>query len=198
MASMEPLTTTGRAGERGLTLAGLIVIMTLMMIIVAYTVPRQWSTIVQRDRELQTIYTMKQFAKAIDAFETKNNHVLPVSLSQLKDARQPRFLRGKGELLDPLTGQADWLIITQAAGGGPTAVSPVRGANPIPSPATAPAGSPMQDYAGGPVGGIRPATNGDSLITFMGSSKYEEWKYTVLDYRNDRGARLASAAKMWQ
>jgi hypothetical protein len=32
----------------------------------------------------------------------------------------------------------------------------------------------------------------------MGSSKYEEWRYTVLDYRNERGARLASAAKMWQ
>jgi type II secretory pathway pseudopilin PulG len=190
MASMEPLTTTGRAGERGFTLAGLIVIMTLMMIIVAYTVPRQWSTIVQRDRELQTISTMKQFAKAIDAFE-KKNLALPVSVSQLKDARQPRFLRGKGELLDPLTGQADWLIITQAAGGGPTPV-PVPGGNPIPP------GIPMKDYAGGPFVGIRPGKNGDSLIKFMGSSKYEEWKYTVLDYRNDRGARLASAAKMWQ
>jgi hypothetical protein len=121
-----------------------------------------------------------------------------VSLSQLKDARQPRFLRGKGELLDPLTGQADWLVITQAAGGGPMPVPPVRGASPIPSTATAPAGIPMKDYAGGPFVGIRPGKNGDSLITFMGSSKYEEWKYTVLDYRNDRGARLASAAKMWQ
>jgi type II secretory pathway pseudopilin PulG len=169
-----------------------IVIMTIMMIIVAYTVPRQWSTIVQRDRELQTIAIMKQYAKAIDAFRKKNN-TLPVSINQLKDARQPRFLRGTGEYLDPLTGENDWLIVTQAAGGGPT---PVPG-NP-PTPGTQPPGIPMKDYAGGPFVGIKPGKNGTSLIEFMGSSKYEEWRYTVNDYQNERGARLASAAKMWQ
>ncbi|MDQ6799302.1 MAG: type II secretion system GspH family protein [Acidobacteriota bacterium] len=193
---MGPRTTTGRAGERGFTLASLIVIMTLMMVIVAYTVPRQWSTIVQRDRELRTIQIMKEYAKAIDAFEAKNK-ALPVSVGQLKDARQPRFLRGKGEYPDPLTGEVDWLIITQAAGGGPTPV-PVGSSNPIPSTGTAPPGIPMKAYAGGPFVGIRPGKTGNSLIEFMGSSKYEEWKYTVLDYRNDRGARLLSAAKMWQ
>ena len=192
MASMEPRTTPGRAGERGFTLAGVIVIMTLMMIIVAYTVPRAWSTIVQRDRELQTIAIMKEYAKAIDAFEAKN-HALPVSISQLKDARQPRFLRGTGDRPDPLTGQVDWLIVTQAAGGGP---APVPG-NP-PAGVTPPPGIPMKDYAGGPFVGIKPGKSGNSLIEFMGSSKYEEWKYTVLDYRNDRGAHRASAAKMWQ
>ena len=188
---MEPRTTTCRHSERGFTLAGVIVIMTIMMIIVAYTVPRQWSTIVQRDRELQTIAIMKQYAKAIDAFEAKN-HALPVSVNQLKEARQPRFLRGKGEYPDPLTGENDWLIVTQAAGGGPT---PVPGNPPT---ATPPPGIPMKDYAGGPFVGIKPGKNGNSLIEFMGSSKYEEWRYTVIDYRNERGARLASAAKMWQ
>src|SRR5262245_15466464 len=104
---MEPRTKIGRNSERGFTLAGLIVILTLMMIVVAYTVPRAWSTIVQRDRELQTIYIMKQYAKAIDAFEMKN-HALPVNIAQLRDARQPRFLRGNGkdDTIDPLTGQA--------------------------------------------------------------------------------------------
>jgi hypothetical protein len=167
--------------------------MTIMMIIVSYTVPRQWSTIVQRDRELQTIYIMKQYAKAIDAFEAKN-HALPVSVNQLKEARMPRFLRGKGEYPDPLTGESDWLIITQA-GGGPTPV-PVPGVQP--QPATAPPGIPMKDYAGGPFVGIRPGKKGTSLIEFNGSQKYEEWKYTVLDYRNDRGVRLLADAKMWQ
>jgi len=169
-----------------------IVIMTLMMIIVAYTVPRQWSTIVQRDRELRTIAIMKQYAKAIDAFEFKNK-ALPVSVNQLKEARLPRFLRGKGEYLDPLTGESDWLIVTQAAGGGPT---PVPG-NP-PTPGATPPGIPMKDYAGGPFVGIKPGKNGSSLVEFMGASKYEDWRYTVLDYRNERGARLSSAAKMWQ
>jgi type II secretory pathway pseudopilin PulG len=193
---MELRSTPGRAGERGFTLAGLIVIMTLMMLVIAYTVPRQWSTIVRRDRELQTISIMKQYAKAIDAFEAKN-HALPVSIGQLKDARQPRFLRGTGDYPDPLTGQVDWLIITQAAGSAPTPV-PMPGSSPIPTTGTAPPGIPMKDYAGGPFVGIRPGKNGISLIEFNGSSKYEDWKYTVLDYRNERGARLLSAAKMWQ
>src|SRR6266550_5207 len=170
MASMEPRSTTGRPGERGFTLAGVIVLMTILMIIVAYTVPRQWSTVVQRDRELQTISIMKQYAKAIDAFEAKNK-ALPVSLSQLKDARQPRFLRGTGEYPDPLTGEADWLIITQAAGG--TTVTPVvmPGVQPQPSTATAPPGIPMKDYAGGPFVGIRPGKSGNSFIDFNGAQK---------------------------
>ena len=57
--------------QRGFTLASLIVIMSIMMIFVAYTVPRQWSAVMRRDRELQTIFVMQQYAKAIDAFEKK-------------------------------------------------------------------------------------------------------------------------------
>src|SRR5258706_8995744 len=41
--------------ENGFTLAGVLVIMTIMMIFVAYTVPRQWSTIMKRERERETI-----------------------------------------------------------------------------------------------------------------------------------------------
>jgi type II secretory pathway pseudopilin PulG len=188
-------TKIGRPSERGFTLAGLIVIMTIMMIFVAYTVPRQWSVIVQRDRELQTIYIMKQYAKAIDAFETKN-HVLPVNINQLKDARQPRFLRGKNaEPLDPLTGQLDWLIIPQAAAGAPRGTT----APGLPTgPAPPPPGIPMKDYAGGPFVGVRPNKSGSSLTTFNGQQTYEQWLYTVLDYRNDRNARLAAATKVWQ
>ena len=81
-----------------------------MMIIVAYTVPRQWSAVLQRSREQQTIYAMQQYAKSIAEFRIKNN-TYPTSPQQLKDARQPRMIRGlKGELTDPLTGEVDWLI----------------------------------------------------------------------------------------
>ena len=193
MASMEPRTKTFLRSERGFTLAGVIVIMTIMMIVVTYTVPRAWSTVVRRDRERQTIYIMKQYAKAIDAFELKN-HVLPVSIAQLKDARQPRFLRGVGDTIDPLTGQVDWLIVTQATVGPRT---PAPGLQPPPT-STAPPGVPMKDYAGGPFIGIRPSKNGSSLIALNQAEKYDEWSYTVLDYRNDRAARLAAATRVWQ
>jgi len=102
--------------ENGFTLAGLLVIMTIMMIFVAYTVPRQWSTIMKRERERETIYAMQQYAKAITEFRLKNN-TYPTSPQQLKEARMPRMIRGvKGEYVDPLTGEVDWLVIPQSAG----------------------------------------------------------------------------------
>jgi len=187
-----PIVTCRRDSERGFTLASLIVLLTIMMIFVAYTVPRQWSTVVQRDREMQTIFIMKQYAKAIDAFRAKNK-VLPVSISQLKDARQPRFLRGNGDPIDPLTGQADWLVIPQAA----AVVPPIRTSTAAPVSAT-PQGLPMKDYAGGPFVGIRPSKTGNSFIELNGKSKYEEWTYNLSDYTAERNARLAAAAKVWQ
>jgi type II secretory pathway pseudopilin PulG len=120
MDSMALRTRAGelRSGkESGFTLAGLLVIMTIMMVFVAYTVPRQWSTIMKRERERQTIYAMQQYAKAITEFRTKNN-TYPTSPKQLQDARQPRMIRGlKGEFIDALTGEVDWLVIPQSAAG---------------------------------------------------------------------------------
>ena len=48
MDSMGLRTRAGNAKESGFTLAGVIVIMTIMMIVVAYTVPRMWSTVMKR------------------------------------------------------------------------------------------------------------------------------------------------------
>src|SRR5687768_8619609 len=107
-------TRTFKSSERGFTLAGLIVILTIMMIFIAYTVPRQWSKVLQRERDYQTIYAMKQYARAIRAFQQKHGSQ-PVSLQQLKEAKSPRFLRGGGELIDPLTGNVDWIPIPASA-----------------------------------------------------------------------------------
>ncbi|HXA15722.1 MAG TPA: hypothetical protein VN380_01925 [Thermoanaerobaculia bacterium] len=112
-------------------------IMTIMMIFVAYTVPRQWSTIMKRERERETIYAMQQYAKAITEFRLKNN-TYPTSPQQLKDARMPRMIRGvKGEFVDPLTGEVDWLVIPQSAGTALPAhniVTPNANGSPSPPP----------------------------------------------------------------
>lgn len=203
-------TKDGRSGERGFTLAGLIVILTIMMIIVAYTVPRQWSVVMQRDRELQTLFIMKQYAIAIDEFARKNNNTFPVSLDQLKQARTPRFLRGpKAEYADPLTGEVDWLIVPASAQGAtnpavagpgqpPGQTAPISGSGPSGQQPTTPPGIPMKDYAGGPFIGVKPGKKGTSLIEVSGSQKYEEWSYTVNDYRNERAALWNAAMKIWQ
>src|SRR5947207_5859970 len=101
--------------QQGFTLAGLIVVMTIMMIFVAYTVPRQWSTVMKRERERETFFAMQQYAKAIQEFQDKHK-IYPNSIKELQDARQPRMIRGpKGEFIDALTGEVDWLIIPQSA-----------------------------------------------------------------------------------
>ena len=111
--------------EGGFTLAGVLVLVSIVMIFVAYTVPKQWSAIMQRERELQTIYVMRQYARGCLEFQRKHN-VWPTSLDQVKEARLPRFIRGgpKGEFHDPLTGELDWLIIPAAAAQAGNGVQP--------------------------------------------------------------------------
>jgi type II secretory pathway pseudopilin PulG len=212
---MEPPTTPGNRSERGFTLAGVLVIMTVMMIVVAYTVPRQWSTVMQRDRELQTIFIMKQYARAIHEFSRKNGNAFPVSIQQLKDAKLPRYVRAKdGEYIDPLTGEVDWLIIPASAAGatgqaipgtqgtgagrpsGPTGATGPGG--PGAGGAMAVPGIPIKDYAGGPFIGVRPPKTGPSFLEFNGAQNYEQWSYTVIDLRNEMQARVNAAGKMWQ
>ena len=60
--------------ERGFTLAGLIVILTIIAVFLAYTVPTQWSKILQRDRERQTIFVMRQYARAIHESQKSSCH----------------------------------------------------------------------------------------------------------------------------
>ena len=183
--------------ERGFTLAGLIVILTILMIFIAYTVPRQWSAIMRRERERQTIFVMKQYARAIYDYQIQK-HATPSSMDQLTQARLPRLLRGpKGGFVDPLTNQMDWLIITAAAAqagstvptGVPPSTTSTSTTNP---PVTAPPAIPAKDYAGGPFVGVRPPMTGDSLMTFNGATRYEQWSYTSIDFERDLRLRTAA------
>jgi type II secretory pathway pseudopilin PulG len=198
-------TPTFKASERGFTLAALIVILTIISIMVAYTVPRQWSMILQRDRERQTIFIMQQYARAILTWQQAHGGY-PTSLDQLKDARSPRLVRGpKAEYADPLTGQVDWILIPPGAvqtqppptiGGGTINGT---GVNPPPTTTgtqTGTANSPNnfnpqaspKDYVG-PFVGVRPNKTGKSLLTFRGADQYDQWSYTVIDLNNDMTVR---------
>jgi type II secretory pathway pseudopilin PulG len=213
-----------RSSESGFTLAGVIVLATILMIVAAYTVPRMWSTIMKREREQQTIYAMHQYVLAIKEFQLKNNNTYPTSPQQLKDARQPRLIRGlKGELVDALTGEVDWLVIPLSAaaalpqrntgvstngtpGGAPPPPPP-----PPPSPSTsgtdtsgtnpnAPPGLPgipIKDYAGGAFIGVRPNAHGKSLTSFYGADTYETWFYTTVDYDAEHLIRMAQAGTVF-
>ena len=198
MDSMERRTRAGEVGrESGFTLAALLVILSVIMIVVTYTVPRQWSAILQRDRERQTIFAMQQYARACYEFNQRNNKVYPVSPQQLKEARSPRFMRGvKGDLIDPLTGEVDWLVIPQAA-----AITPAPAPNPsttTPQPKPILPGVPLKDYAGGPFVGVRPPVSGKSMLSLNGNDTYETWSYTALDLDNEIKRRMAGLAIVYK
>jgi type II secretory pathway pseudopilin PulG len=221
MVWMERRTNRGD-GERGFTLAGVLVILSVMLIFLAYTVPRQWSAIMQRERELQTIYAMQQYARACYEFQKKNN-TYPVNPSQLKEARSPRMIRGiTGEIPDPLTGEVDWLVITQAQAASipnTNGTVPIGGTppfnpspqNPNQNPPTGATGAtggtgntgglpgvPIKDYAGGPFVGVRPPISGKAMVSLNGNDTYETWSYTALDLNADIQRRAAGLSIVYK
>lgn len=201
--------TQSSSSESGFTLAALIVILTILMIIIAFTVPRQWSMVMARERDKQTIFVMKQYARAIREWSQKNGGALPTSLDQLKEARKPRFVRGDGELEDPLTGKFDWILVppTAVQGGaqppagrvlqpgtnpGSNRLSGIGGAPPpVGGPSKLNAAASPKDYVG-PFVGVRPPKTGQSFLTFKDAESYEEWVYTLYDVQNDINMRDAA------
>jgi hypothetical protein len=147
-------------------------------------VPRQWSAIMQRDRERQTIFVMKQYARSIYEFQkTKGN---PTKLDQIKEARLPRYIRGvNGEYLDPLTGKSDWILVP--AGAVTRTVDPATGKQ----TANFNTGASPKDYVG-PFVGVRPPVTGKSFMSLNGSDTYETWVYTVDDLKNEINLRISA------
>jgi type II secretory pathway pseudopilin PulG len=189
--------------EKGYTLAALLVVLTIISLVVAYTVPPQWSMIMRREREKQTIFLMKQFARGIFNWQRKHQS-LPVSLEQLQKARKPRMLRGKEKLICPLTGREDdWIMVPpnaiEAQPGAPTGL-PQQGQvgigrpqqqqqqqQPGGAPATPgklnPEASP-KDYVG-PFVAVRPNAKGKSFIALKGAEDYSQWVYTLQDLQTE-------------
>lgn len=199
---MEKCTRTCRRSEAGFTLAGVIIIITIMSVMIAYTVPEQWSKIMARERDKQTIFIMKQYAVAIKSWKDKNGGALPTSLDQLKQARVPRVLRGGGEWPDPLTGEVDWIPVGPQQpnpGGQPQSVwvSGQKGQKQRPTgqQPNPPATGKQPANVVGPIAGVRPNKTGKSFIVLNGAEDYEQWSYTVLDLENDIKARQEALVK---
>jgi type II secretory pathway pseudopilin PulG len=195
---MSPTPTSDRAprnGERGFTLAALLVILTIIAVTVAYTVPKSWSLIIKRDQDRQTLFIMKQYARAIDTFQKKHG-ALPTSLDQLKEARNPRVLRGHdGEWVDPLTGKVDWIRLPPTVNATPR---PLDNYNPSANKPNAagparPTFGTTQD-ANGPFVGVRPGKTGDSYLKVNGAEKYEEWTYTIVELQQEINAQVLGTA----
>jgi hypothetical protein len=148
---------------------------------------------------------MKQYARAIMAWQLKHNNTVPVSLEQLQEARKPRLLRGTGKWPMPLTGSdKDWILVPpqalqQVAAGAPPGAPP--GTPPVPLP---PGAQPMQgatfklnkelsppDYKG-PFVAVRPNFSGKSFLALNEVEEYSEWVYTIADLQREIQERQAA------
>jgi len=184
-------------GQEGFTLAALIVILTIIAMVIAFTVPEQWSMIMGRERDKQTIFLMKQYARAIKAWSMKNGG-MPTSLDQITEARRPRVIRGDGKWPCPLTGKKDdWILVPFAAIQQPGAAPGTPGQPGQPGqqpsgPSKLQKEASPRDYVG-PFVGVRPNAEGKSFISLNGAEDYSEWVYTVLDLENDIAVKNAAA-----
>jgi type II secretory pathway pseudopilin PulG len=195
-------------GESGYTLAALIVLLTIIALFIAYTVPEQWSMVMKRERDRQTIFLMKQYARGIYRWQQKHNNTAPVSLQQMQDARKPLMLRNGGKWACPLTGKEDdWILVPaqavmadgQMAPNAPPTRNPAMNPPPVQQQTGARAPTKLnkelspKDYVG-PFVGVRPNATGKSFISLNGAEDYSEWVYTVEDLRNEIQLRQAALA----
>lgn len=189
-----PTPSFDRRSEGGYSLAALIVILTIMAVAIAYTVPDSWSRIMKREREYQTQFAMKQYARAIQEFQRRTGG-LPVTMEQLEKQNTPRVLRKP--MPNPLSGEMDWILIPpgQAQQPGQPPPQPGQPGQPGQPQAQQPGGGvPSSPFAPdpdassyvGPFVGVRPPQKGEAIVPLNDRTRYEEWSYTILDLQQEQ------------
>ncbi len=95
-------------GQKGYVLLAVMLFVTLLMIALAVAAP-QIGQQIKREREEELIHRGQEYATAIKKFYRANNGQYPVSLDQLENSNNRRFLRKRYK--DPITGKDDWKLI---------------------------------------------------------------------------------------
>lgn len=172
--------------QRGFTLAGLLVILTVLAVVLAFTVPTKWSDVRNRERDRQLMFVLEQYARSIAEYQLKTQG-LPTSLKQLEEFNNPRVLRQL--YVNPLSGEVDWILIPPGTEGGPGGAGPVDPNQP--GGGTETTGQRRPGGGGeyvGPFIGVRPPQTGESYLEFNGSNRYEEWIFTIEDLQQQGGS----------
>jgi len=110
-----------RAGERGFTYIGLLTVVAVAGVALAAT-GVLWQTEAQREKERELLFVGNQFRRAIEQYHSRTPGAVkafPKTLEDLVyDTRGPVPLRHLRRIyVDPMTGRADWELISGAGGG---------------------------------------------------------------------------------
>ncbi len=171
-------------GERGYNLVMLMVIVTLLNVALAASLPL-WSHVIQRDKEEELISRGFQYGEAIRVFQFRFQRP-PIRLEELIEVK-PRSIRRLWK--DPMTEDGKWGII-------------LVGQSPILTPQQ-PGEEQQEDPDGrrqegneeeegsvfgpkkgeevmvGPIRGVYSKSGKKSIILFNGRERYDEWHFTV-------------------
>lgn len=173
-----------RGDERGVTLVALVMIVTVMNILVAASLPL-WSALIRRDKEEELIARGFQYAEAIRVFQTRFGR-LPNRLEELIEV-EPRSIRQLWD--DPITGDNGWAVIVELPGVGLLALDSRTGQpiapvdldgdgkpDPLPQQPPPPGGGrPVL----GPIHGVKCRISGKAFQTLFESDDHGEWEFTV-------------------
>jgi type II secretory pathway pseudopilin PulG len=164
---------------RGYTLVALIVIVAVMNVLVAASLP-YWSQVVKRDKEAELIFRGLQYAEAIRVFQLRFNR-LPNTLDELIEVN-PRSIRQLWK--DPMADDGEWEPIRAQAGQAGRAG---EGRGRQLAGGTGPGGGREEETEGrrgrgpktGPIIGVRSRSQEEAVREFMGSSSYASWQFTI-------------------
>jgi type II secretory pathway pseudopilin PulG len=182
--------TAVRRGEAGYNLVMLVVAITVLNIAVAAALPL-WSQAIRRDKERELISRGLQYAEGIRLFQQRFGR-LPVRLEELVEV-EPRCIRRLWK--DPLTEDGKWVPVFAGHVDGVPPPEPPDGREPGRTVGGDPTRSRRPDpdeekseeldpnappqagdvVAVGPIIGVRSKSSKDSILTFLGQTRYDRW-----------------------
>lgn len=183
--------------EKGYAMAALLVAMSVMAVMMSVAMPT-WSQMIRRDKEEELIFRGTQYARAINQYQRKFANASPASLDVLIEQR---LLRKKFK--DPLSpdkdGEFQLLYLQNQPTTGPQGQGQGLGQGQS-GPQAASRGSGVQAGAGlggsigpspsgrGPIVGVASKNTGQSIKTYKGKDRYNEWQFIGMEMSLQAGA----------
>lgn len=174
------------SAEAGYNLVMLVVLLTLLNVAIAASLPT-WSHTIRREREEELIFRGFQYAEAIRLFQKRFQRP-PVRLEELFEV-EPRSLRQMWK--DPMTESGKWSPIFDNQGQTltPQQVDPDQdgreeeGEDEGEGEEDGGFGSQGikkgDEIAVGPLKGVRSRSSKKSILIFNGKERYDEWHFTA-------------------
>jgi type II secretory pathway pseudopilin PulG len=167
-------------------MAALLVAMAVMAVMTSVALPA-WSHLIRLEKEEELIFRGNQYARAIGLYQRKYANASPPDLDALV---KERFLRKK--FRDPLSpnedGEFQLLYVGTDTGAGARGRSGEKMPGEKP-PMTGSSGFPNSALAktSGPIRGVASKNTGQSIRTFNGKTRYNEWEFVGLQQSTQAG-----------